>query len=79
MLFLMMVEQIFFNIKRNENDFSKASPFLVHKAIDFIVGEAKNIKKLWSGELLIELKTDLQASKLKKNAPYLQTFQYSYS
>ena len=56
----------FFIIKRNENDFSKTSPFLIQKAIESIIGEPKNIKKLRSGELLIELKTNLQASNLKK-------------
>ena len=56
----------FFIIKRNENDFSKTSPFLIQKAIESIVGEPRNIKKLRSGELLIELKTNLQASKLMK-------------
>ena len=57
----------FFIFKRNENDFSKTSPFLINKAIDSVVGEPKNIKKLRSGELLIEVKNNLQACKLKKS------------
>ena len=35
----------FFIIKRNENDFTKMSPFLIQKALKSIVGEPKNIKK----------------------------------
>ena len=56
----------FFIIKRNENDFSRTSPFLIQKAIESIIGEPRNIRKLRSGELLIELKTNLQACKLNK-------------
>ena len=59
-------EARFFIIKKNEGDFSKTSPFLIQKAIQSIVGEAKNIKKLRSGELLVELQSDSQASSLKK-------------
>ena len=54
-------------IKRIENDFTKTSPFFIQKAIESIVGEPKNIRKLRSRDLLIELKTNLQASKLQKS------------
>ena len=56
----------FFIIKRKEGDFSKTSPFLIQKAIQSVVGEAKSLKKLRSGELLIELQSNLQAKNLKK-------------
>ena len=36
----------FFINKRNENDFSKTSPFLIQKTIDSIVGKPRNIRKL---------------------------------
>ena len=39
---------------------------MIQKANESIIGEPKNIKKLRSEELLIELKTNLQASNLKK-------------
>ena len=55
-----------FVIKRNDGDFLKTSPFLIQKAIQSIVGEPKNIKKLCSGELLIELQNQSQASNSKK-------------
>ena len=56
----------FFVIKRSDSDFSKTSPFLIQKSIQSIVGEPKNIKKLRSGELLIELQNNSQALTLKK-------------
>ena len=56
----------FFVIKRKDGDFSKTSPFFIQKCIQSVVGDPKNIKKLRSGELLIELQCNLQASKLKK-------------
>ena len=56
----------FFVIKRNDGDFSKTSPFLIQKAIQSIIGEPKNIKKLRSGELLIELQNQSQVSNQKK-------------
>ena len=36
-------EACFFIINRNEGDFSKTSPFVIQKAIQSIVCEAKNI------------------------------------
>ena len=53
-------------IKRSEGDFSKTSPFLIQKAIESVVGTAKTIKKLRSGELLIEVQSYIQAKNLKK-------------
>ena len=35
----------FFIIKRNEDDFSKTSPFLINKAFESVIDEPKNIKK----------------------------------
>ena len=45
----------FFMIKRSEGDFSITSPFLIQKGIEFVVETTKTIKKLCSGELLIEV------------------------
>ena len=56
----------FFVIKWKEGDFLKTSLFLIQKAIQSVVGEPKTIKKLKPGELLIELQSNLQTSKLKK-------------
>ena len=56
----------FFVIKRSEGDFSKTSPFLIEKAINSIVGNSKSIKKLRSGELLVEIQSYKQATNLKK-------------
>ena len=39
-------------LKRNENYFSKTSPFLINKAIESVIGEPKNIKTLRSGGIL---------------------------
>ena len=59
----------FFVIKRKEGDFSKTSPFLIEKAIQSVVGNAKSIKKLRSGELLTEVQNYGHATKLKKIYP----------
>ena len=56
----------FFVIKRNEGDFCKTSPFLIEKAIQSAVGCIKSIKKLRSGELLIEVQNNQQAINLRK-------------
>ena len=56
----------FFVIKRNEGDFSKTSPFLIEKAMQSAVGNVKSIKKLRSGELLVEVQNCRQATSLKK-------------
>ena len=64
--FANIAEERYFVIKRNDGDFSRTSPFLIQKAIQSIVGEPKNIKKLRTGELLIELQNNSQAIKLKK-------------
>ena len=56
----------FFVIKRNVEDFSKTSLFLIEKAIQSTVGNVKSIKKLRSGELFIETQNYRQATNLKK-------------
>jgi len=56
----------FFVVKRKEGDFARTSPFLIHKGIQSVVGEAKAIKKLKLGELLIEVQSSIQANNLKK-------------
>ena len=38
----------------------------MYKAIESVIGEPKNIKKLWAGELLIKTQKLIQVSKLKK-------------
>ena len=45
MLFLKMVRIDFFTIYSNENDFSKPSLFLMHKAIVSVIGEPKQYHK----------------------------------
>ena len=55
----------FFVIKRKEGDFSKTSSFLIEKAIQSVVGKVKSIKKLLSGELLIEIQNYRLATNLK--------------
>ena len=56
----------FFVIKRSKGDFSKTFPFLIEKAINSNVRNTKFIKPLCSGELLIEIQSYKQATKLKK-------------
>jgi hypothetical protein len=51
----------FFIIKLAEGDFSKISPFLIHKSLQAKIGDAKSVKKLRSGELLVEVSTTKQA------------------
>ncbi|GFX71308.1 hypothetical protein TNCV_2453201 [Trichonephila clavipes] len=46
---------------------ARKSPFVVHKAIIGIGGEPKSIKKLRSGDLLIETTSALQKKKQAKN------------
>ncbi|GFU05296.1 uncharacterized protein TNCV_964781 [Trichonephila clavipes] len=42
------------------NDMSKLSPFAIHKTLIGIGGEPKSVKRLRSGDLLIETISDLQ-------------------
>jgi hypothetical protein len=51
----------FFIIKLVENNFNKISPFLIHKSLQSTIGDAKSVKKLRSGELLVEVATTKQA------------------
>ncbi|GBN56290.1 hypothetical protein AVEN_10774-1 [Araneus ventricosus] len=55
----------FFIISTAET-FHEISPFLVHKLILSFIGEVKNIKKLKSGDLLIEVSNSNQAKTLSK-------------
>jgi hypothetical protein len=44
----------FFIIKLKDGSFSECSPFLIHKCIQSSIGRVKSIKKLRSGDLLVE-------------------------
>lgn len=56
----------FFVVKCNEGNFALKSPFLIQKAIHGLIGEPKSIKKLRSGDLLIEVKNSKQAENITK-------------
>ena len=65
------IEQIntvarFFFIKRTEGSFEKTSPFLIHKSMQSCIGEVKNIKKMRSGDILVEVADAKQSEKLQK-------------
>jgi len=63
----------FFFIKQNDGSFEKTSPFLIQKCMQSYVGEVKQIKKLRSGDLLVEVADEKQSrniQKLKKFAYY---------
>lgn len=53
------------NIK-DESQFHKISPFFVQKALDMVTSGLKNVKKLRSGQLLVETKYSSQINKLMK-------------
>lgn len=58
--------QFFFKVKRQEGSFDQPFPFLIHKSFQASVGDPKTIKKkLWFGELLIDVSNDKQAVNLK--------------
>ncbi|GFW63666.1 uncharacterized protein TNCV_4329541 [Trichonephila clavipes] len=46
------------------NDMSKKSPFAIHKALIGIGGEPKSVKRLRTGDLLIETSSALQTKSL---------------
>lgn len=48
----------------DNNNFAKTSPFLIQKGLDQITKNLKNIKKIRSGQILIETKYSSQADKL---------------
>ncbi|GFY11801.1 uncharacterized protein TNCV_1529931 [Trichonephila clavipes] len=50
----------FFILSLTNNDMSKKSPFSIHKALIGIGGEPKSVKRLRSGDLLIETSSALQ-------------------
>ncbi|GBL67239.1 hypothetical protein AVEN_153457-1, partial [Araneus ventricosus] len=54
-----------FIIMHTDKTFHKVSPFLIQKLIVSFVGEVKDVKKLKSGDLLIEAATKSQISTLK--------------
>ncbi|XP_055944315.1 uncharacterized protein LOC129975286 [Argiope bruennichi] len=55
-----------FFIMSTVETFHEISPFLVHKLIQSHIGEVKNVKKLKSGDLLIEVSNSSQAITLRK-------------
>ncbi|XP_055943541.1 uncharacterized protein LOC129974670 [Argiope bruennichi] len=55
-----------FFIMSTVETFHEISPFLVHKLIQSHIGEVKNVKKLKSGDLLIEVSNSSQATTLSK-------------
>jgi hypothetical protein len=56
----------FFLIKLNKGSFNNMSPFLIHKSLQTTVGAVKMVKKLRSGELLVEITSSKQALVLLK-------------
>lgn len=56
----------FFVIKRKEGSFQNISPFLIQKSLHSIIGDVKGVKKLRSGDLLVEVTTANQALNLSK-------------
>ncbi|GFW95251.1 uncharacterized protein TNCV_314521 [Trichonephila clavipes] len=50
----------FLILSLTNNDMSKKSPFAIHKALIGIGGEPKSVKRLRSGDLLIETNSALQ-------------------
>lgn len=54
----------FFVIKLTEGTFHNKSPFLINKGIQSVVGEPTSIKKLRSGELMIQVSNATQATSL---------------
>lgn len=51
---------------KEDSTLSRASPFLVQKGLDMITSGLKNIKKLRSGQILVETKYSSQVEKLLK-------------
>ena len=54
----------FFVVSRKEGSFEKVSPFLIYRFFVDSVGELKDVKKLRSGELLVEVDSFAQAKKI---------------
>lgn len=51
----------FFLIQIKDGNFQSVSPFLINKTLKSLVGEVKSVKKLRSGDLLVEVTTAKQA------------------
>jgi hypothetical protein len=56
----------FFIIKVKDGSFDKVSPFLIHKSLTAVIGDAKSVKKLRSGELLVEVTNNVQSLEIAK-------------
>ncbi|GBN79623.1 hypothetical protein AVEN_125806-1 [Araneus ventricosus] len=56
----------FFVINSENNTLKNTSPILIHKSIVSFVGEAKSVKKLNNGSLLIEVTNSKQAENIQK-------------
>ncbi|GBN99641.1 hypothetical protein AVEN_179945-1 [Araneus ventricosus] len=56
----------FFIVSSEKGDLKNASPILIHKTIIEVAGEVKSIKKLHSGQLLIEIMNAKQSENLMK-------------
>jgi hypothetical protein len=59
------ISPTFFIVKLIDGSFSTVSPFLIHKTVQSVLGEVLSIKKLRSGDLLLEV-NEKQASILSK-------------
>ncbi|GFQ91452.1 hypothetical protein TNCT_304261 [Trichonephila clavata] len=68
----------FFIIKKNDDNFLKVSPFLIHKAITSAIGAVKTIRKMRSGDLFLEITSSNQASALM-NLKKMAHFDISHS
>lgn len=56
----------FYILKRNDGTFHTMSPFLIHSSLTASVGNIKSVKKLRSGDLLVEVQTAAQAHLLSE-------------
>nr|XP_042904629.1 uncharacterized protein LOC122270618 [Parasteatoda tepidariorum] len=50
----------------SNTSFSKVSPFLIHKALLSVLGEVASVRKLRSGDLLVQTTSEKQATALSK-------------
>ncbi|GBL95339.1 hypothetical protein AVEN_154757-1 [Araneus ventricosus] len=60
---------IFKRVSENKETFQSVSPFLVKKAVVGTLGEVTSVRKLCSGDLLIEVKSRKQAQQIIKLEP----------
>lgn len=68
----------FFVVKLKEGNFNNVSPFVIYKSLKSSVGEVKNVKKMRSGDLLVEVASSKQADALS-NCSALGLLQVSVS